>query len=150
MVTKIRPFMDNDADLLSALVGKTLTISNCQDYPEEVLSFMMAYFSPQGLKKMAKDRSIYVMEEDGRLLGTIARKEDHLLALYVDPDAQGRGIGKALVDFIEKDAKDHGIPSLQMDASLTAETFYRNLGYTGSEKEYDQHFGWAWRLSKTL
>ena len=45
---------------------------------------------------MAAEREVWVWEEDGRILGFTALHGDQVPALYVEPDAQGRGIGSAL------------------------------------------------------
>jgi GNAT superfamily N-acetyltransferase len=45
-----------------------------------------------------RDHEIWVAEEDGRVVGLAAIGEDTLGHLYVHPDAQGRGIGSALLD----------------------------------------------------
>ncbi len=45
-----------------------------------------------------RDHEIWVAEEDGRVVGLAAIGEDTLGHLYVHPDAQGRGIGTALLD----------------------------------------------------
>ncbi|MET0216212.1 MAG: GNAT family N-acetyltransferase, partial [Vicinamibacterales bacterium] len=45
------------------------------------------------------------------------------------PDAARRGVGSALVAEIERTARHHRLTHLELLSSLTAEPFYRALGY---------------------
>ena len=48
--------------------------------------------------RMAAEQEVWVWQEDGRILGFAALHGDQVPALYVEPDAQGRGIGSALFE----------------------------------------------------
>ena len=50
-------------------------------------------------------------------------------ACYVDPTEHGRGVGRALMDAIERAARAEGLRQLTLDASLNAVPFYRALGW---------------------
>ena len=52
----------------------------------------------------------------------------------VAPTATRQGIGSALVAEIERVAREHGLTHLHLDSSITAEAFYRALGYTVEER----------------
>jgi putative acetyltransferase len=68
---------------------------------------------------------------DGKVAGVAAviPQGRELRACYVSPDASRSGVGKSLVDEIERIARQLGVPFLDLDASLTAEPFYLKLGY---------------------
>jgi putative acetyltransferase len=72
-----------------------------------------------------------VAECDGRIVGVGALVIDktELRACYVAPEASRQGVGSALVGAIERIAQVHGLPSLELDSSVTAEPFYRAHGY---------------------
>lgn len=61
-------------------------------------------------------------------------EENEIEALYVSPGAVRRGVGKAILQKREERAKDVGIRSLRMDASLNAVPFYRGAGYESGEE----------------
>jgi len=59
-------------------------------------------------------------------------------ALFVDPDHQGKGIGTRLMAVIEDLARARSVATLHVQSSITAESFYRKLGYVAvGEKFHD-------------
>jgi putative acetyltransferase len=72
-----------------------------------------------------------IAEMEGRVVGIGAAvfEKFELRACYVAPDAGRKGVGSALVKEIERAARDHAVPHLELDSSLTAESFYRAVGY---------------------
>jgi len=51
-------------------------------------------------------------------------------ALYVHPDAARRGVGTALLRALEERARQAGLTSVHLDASLNAVPFYARFGFT--------------------
>lgn len=68
----------------------------------------------------------------------------------VAPDQQGRGIGKALVDFSEKFTKEKGGRLITLHARETAVSFYEKLDYTIVSERFEEvgipHFKMEKRL----
>jgi putative acetyltransferase len=62
-------------------------------------------------------------------IGALVLASNELRACYVSPDAVRQGVGSALVARIERIAREDGLTSLHVDSSVTAEPFYRALGY---------------------
>jgi N-acetylglutamate synthase-like GNAT family acetyltransferase len=54
----------------------------------------------------------------------------HIRQVSVRPALQGRGIGRALMAECEAEARRLGLPLVWLNARMTAEGFYRRLGYT--------------------
>jgi putative acetyltransferase len=67
-------------------------------------------------------------------IGALVLASNELRACYVDPDAVRQGVGSALVARIEQIARDDGLTYLHVDSSVTAEPFYRALGYGVRER----------------
>ena len=70
----------------------------------------------------------FVLEEDGAVvaLAILEDAADHLWveSLAVEPGAHGRGIGRALLDFAEGEARRRGFPEVRL---LTNAAMARNL-----------------------
>jgi putative acetyltransferase len=67
-------------------------------------------------------------------VGVAVVEKSELRVCYVAPEAARAGIGSALVKEIERVARQQGAPLLQLDSSMTAEPFYRSLGYEVVER----------------
>ena len=65
-------------------------------------------------------------EEDGVLLGFGALDGAYLDLLYVRPDAQGRGVGSVLCDFLERRCTGE---TVTVHASRAARDFFTHRGY---------------------
>ena len=72
------------------------------------------------------------------------RVKIYLLTVFVDLNAQGKGIGKKLILEIEQEARKVGAKELHIPSSVHACEFYRKLGFDylngikeqNDEKEY--------------
>ncbi len=71
----------------------------------------------------------FVAEIDGVVVGFGALHKDEVRVLYVHPNYQGQGIGKALLEKLESMAIAQGITKLHLKGSLNAAAFYEAMGY---------------------
>jgi len=123
----IRKFKSDDAAEVSKLICRSLTLVNSKDYSEENIRFMTEHFSAQTVAELAEKRYMLVALEDAKIVGTGSLCNDHVYTLFVDPDQQGKGIGKALMRELEALAVNKGIAVLRVPSSLTALRFYEHL-----------------------
>jgi len=56
-------------------------------------------------------------------------KGNEVGSVFVRPDLHGKGIGKMLMDRVERVARQEGVEVLKAYSSLAAINFYRHLGY---------------------
>ena len=81
-------------------------------------------YVPQALAAVPE---LAVLEEDGRLLGFLGAGEGRLEMLFLDPDARGRGLGRALLTYgLEQYAIREVTVNEQNPAALG---FYRHFGF---------------------
>ena len=77
---------------------------------------------------------IHVLDEGGSVLGFSAAEPDDgtIWALFVDPDAEGRGIARALLPLALDDLKRAGWSEARLTTQpgSRAERFYRLAGWT--------------------
>jgi ribosomal protein S18 acetylase RimI-like enzyme len=108
-----------------------------QDKIEYMLNLM---YSPSSLAKQMIDQkhSFLVMEEEEEPVGFASfsplpgNKKYKLHKLYVLPDRQGKGMGKAMVDFIAEEISPMGAVALEVNVyrENKAVEFYQRLGFT--------------------
>ncbi len=78
-------------------------------------------------------RPAYVLEAEGRVAGfyllePIDEREVELSALFVEPDAIGRGHGRSLMEHATAMAKRLGYRAMLIHSDPNAEPFYRAMG----------------------
>jgi putative acetyltransferase len=105
-----------------------------RDYPDAVVAVWAAPISAGMIDRFLQNRdneTRLVAELDGRIVGVgaVVIPKSELRACYVAPDLARTGIGSALVNELERIAKDLGLDHLHLESSLTAERFYLSLGY---------------------
>ena len=90
-------------------------------------------FTPEDLE-MEKDNMLIGAFEDERMLGCCMLVEEQqdivrLRQMAVLNDLQGKGIGRALMNFAENLARDRGYKIIRMHARHNAVGFYEKVGY---------------------
>ncbi|TMI94067.1 MAG: GNAT family N-acetyltransferase [Bacteroidetes bacterium] len=97
-------------------------------------------FSPEELENEKSNLMIGAFE-DGNILGCAMLVEENsrvvkLRQMAVLNALQGKGIGRALMQFAENLARDHGYRVLTMHARKNAVGFYEKMGYTVKGDEF--------------
>lgn len=76
----------------------------------------------------------WVCEQDGQVIGftIVELQRENVWALFVDPDHQGRGIGRMLHDMMLAWTFENGARRLQLytEAGTRAEWFYTRAGWS--------------------
>ncbi len=136
----IRPFRPEDAGEAAALIARTLREVNIRDYTEEYIESLIQRLQPQDIAARAAGTHFYGAWEGGRLIGTggigplEGRAEEYgLYHLFVLPEYQGRGVGRAILEALEGDTYGRKARCIEAAASITALPFYLGLGYAPAE-----------------
>jgi len=112
----------------------------------EQINYMMdLFYSPASLKKQMKDdkHTFILIEDEEGSLGFASYSKINtggtykLHKIYVLPTLQGKGIGKAMIDFIIENIKPLGATGLQLNVNRhnKARSFYERLGFTVIHEE---------------
>lgn len=74
---------------------------------------------------------VVAVTEDDRIAGfaELDPEAGIVRACYVDPDFTRQGVGRALMNAVEGEARAGGRSALLLDASLNAVAFYESLGW---------------------
>jgi len=97
-------------------------------------------FTPQELEK-EKDNMLIGAFEDDDMLGCCMLVEENpetvrLRQMAVLNDLQGKGIGRALMNFAENLGRDRGYKIMSMHARKNAVGFYEKMGYKVTSDEF--------------
>jgi len=99
-------------------------------------------FTPQELEK-EKDNMLIGAFEDEDMLGCCMLVEENpqtvrLRQMAVLNDLQGKGIGRALMNFAENLGRDRGYKIMSMHARKNAVGFYEKMGYKVTSDEFTE------------
>ncbi|MEA3151212.1 MAG: putative acetyltransferase [Gammaproteobacteria bacterium] len=83
----------------------------------------------QGMEKRFRETEVWIAEMDDAIVGWVAVRADHLVALYADPRFARKGIGSELLGWAEGLMREAGIELIRAEASPNAEEFYLRRGY---------------------
>ncbi len=125
----IRSFEEADVAALRRLICETIDISYAPVYPPKALDFFKGFHAEEKVLERARSGSVLVAEANGDLIATGSLLDGEIFAIFVHPDRQGAGLGKALMARLEEDARAAGVVESVLSVSLPSKRFYEGLGY---------------------
>ncbi len=151
----IRRLKEQDAQAVSELIVTTIRISNTRDYPAELMEELIRTETPEHVLQRASWTHFYVAEEAGAIIGCGAigpywGKEDEssLFTIFVHPEHQDKGVGRAIVETLEQDEYALRARRIEIPASITGLPFYRKLGYDFKDGKSEIDEEHLYRLEK--
>ena len=145
----IRRFKEEEANEVSDLIRNTIRISNTKDYPLELMKLLIETETPEHVLERASWTHFYVAEDEGKIVGCGAigpfwGKEDEsgLFTIFVHPEYQRKGVGRAIIETLEKDEYFLRAKRIEIPASITGVPFYLKMGYhfkNGIKEPDDEH-----------
>ena len=134
---EIRRFEESDAAAVSELIRTTLQLSNARDYPAEMIDALVEKETPEYILQTALWTHFYVAMDDEGIVGCGAigpyrdkPDESGLFSIFVHPDHQGKGVGRAVMETLEKDEFALRAKRIEIAASVTGLPFYQRMGYS--------------------
>ncbi|HSK88458.1 MAG TPA: GNAT family N-acetyltransferase [Anaerolineales bacterium] len=143
----IRDYCAEDFDAVTIL----WRISRERSLPEFQNAKGHFFYEDQGYFRdhILKENKVWVVELNHRPVAFMAMQEDFIDQLYVHPDYQGRGIGKALLEYAHQLSPEHlWLYTLQINSR--ARVFYEQNGFVPEkfgispppESEPDVEYHW--------
>lgn len=135
---KIRRFLNTDAEVVAQLIAKTMRTTNVKDYSIAYIEKDLQSLKANDLIERAKQFHCYVIEnfDDSAIIGVGSigpfwgsKTESSLFNIFVDPEYQGHGLGKMIINTLEMDEYFLRASRIEIPASKTALHFYKKMGY---------------------
>ncbi|MGE0632620.1 MAG: GNAT family N-acetyltransferase [Pseudobdellovibrionaceae bacterium] len=112
-------------------------------YPPEIISAWSNHLGTQDTirkHQMAIDAGtevVIVAEFEDKIVGfgTMVPQTGELRAVYVSSSAKRQGIATQILSSLENLARGFGLSELHMDASISAEAFYKARGFVELERK---------------
>jgi putative acetyltransferase len=137
---KIRPARSSDARGILEAHRSAVRETAVRDYPPEVIEIWGPPVTDERVQWYAQgpllQETTVVAEIDGHIagFGVIIESNNELRAVYVAHKYGKQGVGSALLQELERLARERGCKELAMDSSLTAEAFYLHHGFQALER----------------
>lgn len=145
---RVRRSNSHDLFEVFKIIQLNLSEVNSKDYPIHVIEYMKNYYSLENLKKWLSDRRCFLVAEvENKVLGCIMLDVNEIKGLYIHPQQQHQGLGRALLKALESNVKNE---TLILYSSITAYGFYKSMGYESFEKVDDPYMGEAYLMKKEI
>ncbi|MEM8641988.1 MAG: GNAT family N-acetyltransferase [Cyanobacteria bacterium P01_G01_bin.54] len=125
----VRPLHEHEVEDAIALIHQSVRQISPQDYPPEQVKAILKMYDAKTLAQYM----VLVVQAQSQLVGVAAFqvpvKVCFISAVFTHPDWLRQGVGRSLVQEIERRALGQGAIWVAVASSLTADTFYKALGY---------------------
>jgi L-amino acid N-acyltransferase YncA len=133
VVRRMRP---EDVSAIHTIHTECLTRSLRERYSDEQVAAWLSGRTPEGyLRAQASGERYFVAEREGVVLGFASWQDNELLALFVHPDEQLKGVGTGLFAACVDDAVSEGRAITDVKATLNSIGFYERHEFTVVEEE---------------
>ncbi|WP_417551780.1 GNAT family N-acetyltransferase [Marinomonas fungiae] len=125
---KIRTLQPSDMEAASAVCLAAFHHSVASSLPDEGIATFHNIAMPESFReRMAKDTVMLVAEVENKVVGVAELRDGcHVSMLFVSPDQQKQGIGKALFSGLLQQARSNKIT---VSASLSSVPAYQKYGF---------------------
>ena len=126
---RIREFSPSDLQKVFGLIWKTINTCYPAVYSPEAITYWEDIHTEEKILSDAKSGSILVLESQGSIVATGTLLGYRIGRVYVQPEKQGSGFGKLIMQELENKAKQKGLKEVKLYSSLVSKKFYDCLGY---------------------
>lgn len=126
---------ESQLNIVKAIAQQTISEIYPKYYAEGAVDYFKSLHGDANISANIEAGIVYLLEDGGEFVGTVTINGDEISRLFVLPQKQHRGYGRALLDFSERKIFEH-YPKVQLSASFPAKNVYLKRGY--HEIEYNQ------------
>jgi len=147
----LRPYLPADTALLREIFRDAIEQLTADDYSEtQQQAWASAADDEVAFGKKLASQLTLVATLAGSVVGFAALAGGNKIdMLYVHPAAAGQGVGRLLIDALEKLAGSRGAAQLAVDASDSARGFFEKRGYVAQQRN-SVLVGDEWLANTTL
>lgn len=133
---QIRPMIQADMQSVYVLIQNTIQISYHKFYPIEAIEFFKNYHLKESIWNDAIEGYTTIAESNSKIVGTGTLLSTSIRRVFVDPLHQHKGIGKLIVQELERKAVFEKLPALDLESSLVSRQFWESLGFILQKEDF--------------
>jgi len=126
---ELRQAVPEDASRLHELHTSAVLTLCAPHYAQEVIDGWLRGRSPKGYLSPIDRGSIFVAEDNSTILGFGEAAKGLIVAVYVDPDSIGHGVGNAIRNRALSIERRQHVGPVRVESTLNACGFYRRHGF---------------------
>lgn len=127
---EIRHAEETDMVALVDLFQTSIETQADEHYSEEQVHAWASRATESSFQDFILGPTTFVALDESGPLGFCGYASDgHITSLYIRPDSSGKGIGRALLQQVLDDAREHGIDDFHVEASAMAIPLFEKLGF---------------------
>jgi ribosomal protein S18 acetylase RimI-like enzyme len=128
-MTELRPAVAADAPRIHAIHTASVRQLCLQSYGADIIEAWLAHRRPEIYLGPIQRGSLFVAVQSGRVIGFGEARPGFVIAVYVDPAASDRGVGRAILRRALEIAKSEPSSAVKLQATLNAQSFYERFGF---------------------
>ncbi|PSO51029.1 MAG: hypothetical protein BRC40_04740 [Cyanobacteria bacterium QH_8_48_120] len=134
----VRKAQPDDAEQMHDVHVWSVKMLCTGDYTPEQIETWVGKLNPEKRRQRMRETEaiIFVAEKEEKIVGFSSLSEKKVRAVYVHPGYTRQGVGTILLDAVEREAMAHHIQKLELQASVTAVSFYQARGYKLVERSH--------------
>jgi putative acetyltransferase len=132
----LRPYLAADTPVLAAIFAASVLELTGDDYSKAQQEAWAAIAEDEEEfgKRLAGQLTLIATLHNSPVGFASLKGADHIDMLYVHPGVAGQGVASMLCDALEKLASGRGAKALSVDASDTAQEFFKKRGYAAKQR----------------
>jgi putative acetyltransferase len=132
----LRPFIPADVVALRELFAQSIEELTQEEYDEDQrVAWASMAEDAQAFAKRLGAMVTLVVQIEGEYVGFGSLRDNTVLEmLYTHPYHVRKGVGTAIADALERIAAARGASEITVEASETAEPFFKGRGYVGTRR----------------
>jgi GNAT superfamily N-acetyltransferase len=146
----IRPATEQDAAALTALAWRLTAFTLPAWRKPEDIAVADAREMMEAIRQGSPSSEVFIAERDGTIAGCLhmvaavdffGMRHGHISVIAVTPEAEGSGVGRALIEYAEAWTKRRGYSILTLNvfaANARARRFYERAGYAPEIMKYSK------------
>lgn len=151
---QVRKAIEDDLERIHSLLCRNFDEVMAKHHSERTIQKYRADNTPENLANQLQWKTIYVAEQNGDIVGTGAFANMGVVAypkytvsnLFVAPDQQSHGIGRAIFTQLLSDAKRNGGSDLHARATANSVGFFLKMGFVVDSEQPDAEDDITWLI----
>lgn len=137
----IRKLSPIDFSAVSILITENAKHTLSGVYSYDQMQAFLSYYTLEAVQQKMISADFFCAMIGDEIVGVIGLEDDMVIGFYTKLDFLGKGVGKALLNYIENFAQHEGLGNIHLASSPISVSFYEKQGWLPVKKIYPTYCG---------